>query len=364
MGFSWNLRKYRDGDEQSIVEMLNIAFGSWRSLEYWKWKYKKNPAGSPIIWLAEHNNKIIGHYGIIPIRMKVGNTFMTGSFAADAATHPKYQGKGVFSSLVNRCYLDAAENDLPITYGFAQYRLGPTYKRYEWRGHICFMGPMIKVLNWKPVLSRYVPSKFLVRAAARTLGKIRRSRYGNGSLKIERISRFDERINRFWEEISKHFRIIVKRDQRYLNWRYLDHPENEYTIYTAVKDHRILGYSVLTEKQHENLRLGCIVDILGFQNHCNVVGYLIQGALECFREKDVDGIICGMSEKHPYKSTFMKAGFIAYPRRHTALYATINFRGSSIHENEAYSQALVLSQNYFLKEKRNWFMMYGDVDGE
>jgi len=81
MGFSWNLRKYRNGDEQAIFELLNIAYGKWHSLEYWKWKYKKNPAGSPIIWLAEHNNKIISHYGIIPIRMKVGNTYMTGSFS-------------------------------------------------------------------------------------------------------------------------------------------------------------------------------------------------------------------------------------------------------------------------------------------
>ncbi len=360
MGSSWNLRKYRDGDEQAIVELLNIAFGRWHSLEYWRWRYKKNPAGSPIIWLAEHDNKIIGHFAVIPIRMKVGNAYMTASMSVNAATHPQYQGKGVFSSIVNRCYLDVAENDIPLTYGTANIRLGPTYKRYEWRGHICFMVPMIKVLDWQPRLSRYIHNKFLTRAAAYVLGKICRTRSTNGSLKIERISRFDERINGFWEEISKHFRIIVKRDQRYLNWRYADYPGSKYTIYTVVKDHRILGYCVLSEEQHENMRYGLVIDILGFQDHYNAVGYLIQRALKCFKEHDVDEVICVLSEKHPYTAIFRKAGFITHPRPTRALHASINLRGSSIYEKAAYEQALTLSQSSFLKEKRNWFMMSGD----
>jgi len=360
MGFSWNLRKYRDGDEQAIVELLNIAFGRWHSLEYWKWRYKKNPAGSPIIWLAEHDNKIIGHVAIIPMRMKVGNAYMTGSMSVNGATHPQYQGKGVFSSIVNRCYPDVAENDIPLTYGTANIRLGATYKRYEWRGHICFLVNLMKVLNWKPLLSKHIRSEFLVRAGAHMLGKICRSGSANGSLKIERITRFDERINRFWEEISKHFKIIVKRDERYLNWRYVEHPEDEYAIYTAVKDHRILGYCVLSEEQHENMRYGFIVDILGFQNHSNVVGCLIQRALKCFKEHDVDEVSCTLSEKHPYAAIFRKAGFIAHPRPKRALHVSINLRGSSIDEKAAYEQALILSQNDFLKEKRNWFLMSGD----
>jgi len=181
MSPSWILRKYRDGDAQAIFELLNMAFGNWHSLAYWRWKYLKNPAGPPIVWLAEHNGKIIGHYGIIPVRMKVGNLHVNASYPNDAAVHPKYQGKGIFSSLVNKCCLDAAENDLPLTYGLATVRLGPTYKRYEWQGHICFMSRMIKVLNWKPILNRYVRSELLAGAAAYVLRKICRSHDKIGS---------------------------------------------------------------------------------------------------------------------------------------------------------------------------------------
>ncbi len=360
MDFSWNLRKYQDGDEHGIVELLRIAFRKPYSMEEWRWRYKENPACSPIIWLAEHDSKIIGHYAIVPIKMKVGNTYITGSFARNAATHPKYREKGIFSSTVNRCYQDAAENNIPLTYGYANTNLGPTYKRYEWRGHICFMVNLIKVLNWEPFLSRYIPLNFLVNATAQTIGKIGRRGSANGGLEIERIDRFDERVDRFWEKISKQFRIIVKRDHAYLNWRYADCPKKEYAIYTAMKNNEIVGYCVLSEERHDNMKSGMIIDILGFEDHRDVVNHLIQRSLRCFKENDIDQVICMMSEEHPYKAIFIRAGFIASPRRKTALVTTINLRGSSIDEKAIYPQALILSQNYFLKKKSNWFMMSGD----
>jgi len=357
---SWSLRRYRDGDEQAIFDLQNTVFPNWRSLEYWKWKYLKNPAGPPIVWLAEHDNKIIGHYGIIPVRMKVGNMYVTGSFGGDAATHPKYQGKGVFSSLVNRCFLDASLNCFPLTFGFAHADVGPTYMRYERRGHVCFMRFVDKVLNWEPVLDKYVRSKFLSRTAASVFGKVCKSRSTNESFKIERINHFDGRIDRFWEKISMCFEIIVKRDEKYLTWRYTDHPTNKYILYAATKDNEILGYCVLREARDKNLRVGCITDILGFQNGSNVVAHLVERAIRHFEERDVYKISCLMSEKHPYSMIFRKAGFITSIHRNLALYATINLPGSAINEKMTYLQALTLSQNGFLKEKENWFMMSGD----
>lgn len=359
---SCSLRKFQDGDEQAIVELLDAAFGKWHSLEYYKWWYTKNPAGPSIIWLAEYDNKIIGHYGIVPMAMKVGNVYATGSFSCDAATHPKYQSQGVFSSIVNRAYLDAGENHIPVTYGFANTNLGATYKRYERIGRICFMIRMTKALDRDPLLARYVGRKVLTGTATRQLPRTRASRYPTGRFRIETSSRFDERVNTFWEEISRNFAIIVRRDERHLNWRYADHPERKYTIYTVVRDHRILGYCVMTQQKWGNLRLGLIADILGFQDQGNVVGYLIDEAVEHFKKENVQGVSCMMSEQHPYGPLFRRAGFITHPKPNRALKASINLPGSRIDEKEIYSQALLLSQNSFLKTKSNWFVNYGDGD--
>lgn len=365
MGPSWNLRKYMDGDAAGIVELLNIAwrprYGKWHDLDYWRWKYMNNPAGPPVIWLAEDSNKkIIGHYSVIPMVMKVGNAYVRGSFSSDAATHPEYQGKGVFSSIVNRCYFDVAQNDIPITYRFANPNLGPTYKRYERLGHICFIVQMIKLLNSELPSSKSRRSKLPSSADARRPNEIDEST--SNRLEVERIDRFDQGIDRFWDEISNDFPIIVRRDHRYLNWRYVENPAKEYIIYTASRGRRIHGYCVLDELCRDNLKLGAIVDILGLQDRWNSVECLIQTALATFDEHNADAAFTTISEEHRYKALFARAGFVTYRRRHHALCASINLRGSAQDENKIFSQALVLSQNTFLKQKRNWFMMYGDGD--
>jgi hypothetical protein len=363
MPLPWILRRYRDGDEHAIFELLSTAFGErkWHSFEYWKWKYTKNPAGSPIIWLAESNNKIVGHYAIVPRIMKLGNAYMTGSSACDAATHPNYQGRGVFSSIVNRLCLDAGENGISIIYGFARRNLGPTYKRYEHMGHICFLRHMVRVLDWASLLPEFMHTKFLTRATG-AAPRIHRQRSQDAGLTVRAIDRFDERTDELWEQLSHSFKIIVKRDQSYLNWRYTANPEKRYTIHVALKGDRILGYCVLTQEQWRKLALGVIVDILGTQDHQNAVGCLIDNAVGYFEQQGVSGITSLMSEQHPYASLFRKAGFIVFPRRTAALYAAVNLPGSAIDEKEIYSQALLLSQNRLLKEKSNWFMMSGDSD--
>ena len=120
----------------------------------------------------------------------------------------------------------------------------------------------------------------------------------------------------------------------------------------------------MAQERLEDLRLGLIVDVLGIHDHRNVVDYLIDRAVERFEEQNVQGVVCMTSEQNPYRPRFRKAGFIACTPRlmKTALYAAINLRGTPLDEKKAYSQALLLSQNPLLKEKKNWFMMYGDGD--
>ena len=324
---------------------------------------KENPAGSSIVWLAEYAGKIIGHYGIIPVPMKMGNSYVMGSFSTDAATHPMYQGQRVFSSLVNRAYLDVAENGIPLTYGVPQVRLGPVYKRYERAGHICYMRYMVKILNWNAALGRYIDNELVTGTISHLLQNIHRLMSPpDESVGIEEISRFDNGIDRFWSEVSQRFTVIVRRDQTRLNWRYADHPEDKHTICTAVKDNRILGYCVLKigpgkgRRKQENLRVGFVVDLLGIEE--GIIGCLVRWAANWFEEHDVDVIACTMSEGHPYQRAFRSAGFVTYPLRNVALKASINLPGTSIDERQTYSQALVLSQNYLLRNRRNWFMVF------
>ena len=82
---AWSIRQYREGDEYQINKM-RAAIGGWGKggsidLAYWRWKFKKAPAGSSIIFVAANKNRIIGHYAIIPIKMKIFGESLLGSQA-------------------------------------------------------------------------------------------------------------------------------------------------------------------------------------------------------------------------------------------------------------------------------------------
>lgn len=361
MSPSWNLRRYQPGDEIGITELLSATFGKWHDLKYWNWWYKRNPAGTPIIWVAEFDGKIIGHYGIIPLVMKVGSSYVTGSFASDGATHPDYRGMGVMSSILNRLFLDAAESKISFTCGFASSRLW-FYRRYERIGRISRMILMARVLNWEATIASISRNSMLSHVPGKVLDKILTPTHHNRNLTIERVVLFDERIDYFWNKISQTFGIIVKRDRNYLNWRYVNHPQIPYVIYQAVRNGRVMGYCVLSEQERNNLKLGVIADMVGFGGHSEALECLMGRALHHFEEIGVDAAACLMSGGHPYLAMFARAGFIPYPRWHEILYASVNLPSVRSNNNEVYVQTLSLARDdAFLKRKQNWFMMTGDA---
>jgi hypothetical protein len=360
----FTLRRYDGGDETAIVALLKSAFGVWHSLNYWRWMYKKNPAGKPIIWIAQNGKTIIGHHAIIPVRMKVADENLTGSQGVNAATHPSYQGQGVFSSIAAGCIRDACIHNIPLTFGFSRKSIEPILKRHARRVHICFMVSMVRALNRRSLPARHVPSDILIQTANFALRKLVRFESvcarEKKDLEIQRISRFDRRVTRFWNEISRNFQIIVIRNQEYLNWRYADNPEGNYVIFVASKNKRILGYIVLKEDHREDRTLGLIVDILGFQNREKVVSCLIQTAVEYFQKRDADLVLCMISETNPYKAAFTGAGFVKSPFRRMTLTCTTNLPADAGSKRVTSEQVVTISQNSFLREKKNWFMMFGD----
>lgn len=92
-------------DIPEIVELMKISLGEKlmpKSQAFFIWKHLKNPFGESMILLAKNEGKIIGL-----------RTFMRWTWendcmqhyavrAVDTATHPSFQGKGIFSTLTKR----------------------------------------------------------------------------------------------------------------------------------------------------------------------------------------------------------------------------------------------------------------------
>ena len=370
-------RRYRDGDEFSIVRLLSVIWpgvDKWRDTRFWRWRYKENPFGHSLIWLAEHENELVGHRGVVPTRLKAGYVEVLAGQVTDVGVHPKYRRQGIHTRLSQACTVDSGLHGFKLSFGLYFTTRLRSYSKYEKIGRICFMTPLIKPLNVKGLLKKVLRLRQVSKPAKQSfsVNKPRAKR-----ISIFRVKEFDERFDDFWNRISPFFPIIVRRDSEYLTWRYLRNPETNYVIYAAEKDNRILGYCVLRKRQihardfamyrisskllREPLLEGLIVDFLGYEP---AVEALIWEAEEYFRNDDVDILHCRLSEGNCYVKSFLKMGFLEAPWLSTmALSAGMHMHGTPVNKKRIFTEAMLLSQNIFFKAKKNWFVTHGDSDG-
>ena len=105
------IRKYQEGDEEKIVELLQIIFPGWprqqeklSGIDFWKWKYLDTPAKQWVIVVAESNNKIIGCHHNAFFWMRLYDELKWGYVGGDIGVHPDYRGMGIWKKMVQRSW--------------------------------------------------------------------------------------------------------------------------------------------------------------------------------------------------------------------------------------------------------------------
>ena len=117
-GQLWKVRPYREGDEEFLLDLYEIATGKRIDLQSWKWLFQDNPTGKGHTWLAEYKGKLIGQYAIIPMRMYIHNKPIYAMQSLDTMTHPDYRKQGIFITLARIAYEYAESRGFDLLYGF------------------------------------------------------------------------------------------------------------------------------------------------------------------------------------------------------------------------------------------------------
>lgn len=361
MGQVWSVRAYKKGDEKGIFELMKAVYPEkiydrekW--MRWWGWMCMNCPAGVSRIWVAVHGNKIIGHYPLILVNMKMGKEIEVASQNIDLMTHPDYRHQGVFSTLEKKALIEANKEGINIIYGFPNESAYPGHLKSGWFD-VCPMRITFKPLNLENILKKGISNKFLLRCCT-IMGNLFLSIFYKtkkppevDGLVIYKITSFDSRINDFWKKVSNDHKILTVRDKEYLNWRYFSVPDVEYIIYLAEKNEKIYGYIVLRSEKISEARgliLGCIFDVFALPDQYDVIHCLISRAIEYFEREKVDAIACKMIIDKRFRKIFRKNGFISshfIKYGHFCVYST----------HPKISEAC-------LKDRKKWFIQLGDSD--
>jgi len=96
------VRPFKRGDEARIVNLLNLCFGEWGTVQKWHKLYLQYPDFEKgDVFIIEKNDEIIGYEGLLfrDLVMQKDCELRTVSLR-DAAIHPRYRRRGLHAGLL------------------------------------------------------------------------------------------------------------------------------------------------------------------------------------------------------------------------------------------------------------------------
>lgn len=236
------IKNYNKNDEIEIIRLFKKAFFKEMKPYQWRWNYEDNLSDKKFIKLMWDDENLVGHYAIVPNIMKIcGENYWTG-LSMTTMTSPQYKKQGIFVKLASNLY-EEIFNKVPVIYGFPNNNSLHGFKKY---------------LGWNHVTDIEMYNCYSYKLNLNFLDK-----------NIKNADFLDDRINILFEKFSnkfKNYKVMIKRDKKYLNWRYDLNPYNKYFYLVYEKDNEYLGYCVYKIFKDKGKKNCDLVDIIALDS--------------------------------------------------------------------------------------------------
>ncbi len=243
------IRGYLPGDEHRILDTFNLVFRETcgpdfvdRTMAQWAWQYLANPVGHRITIAVASDGTVASQYAGVP--MLADTPWGTHRFVhcVDSMTHPRWrqglQRQGLFmqtgGKFGEQCLLtgEAVCYGLPIDNAF---RIGQRYLQYTM---LCVIDYLIRDRALPPLP---MPS----------------------GITVQQVHDVPAEVDALYAVVAKDKRCLLRRDRRYLQWRYQQNPaHSEYELWAARRGEQLCGLLVLRPAQGLAPDAATIVDWL------------------------------------------------------------------------------------------------------
>ena len=258
------VERYRQEDRRAVDALYRRVFGidaAEASRLRWQWQYGRNPNNpgqEPEIWIAREGTTIVGQYATMPVRLKVRDAEVQGSWGMDVMVAPERQRRGL-GEVLFRTWDRNVGASLGLGLSEASYR---RFQKLRWPdvGPVaCFVKPLtrraLRRPEWPVLLNRIVSA--LTLPIVRIIARNRPLR-----AEVRLLQRFDDSFTELWESIASKFDFAVRRDAAYLNWKFANAPHVRYSIAALRRNDRNVGYAVYRHLQEPRGRVTLLVDFL------------------------------------------------------------------------------------------------------
>jgi hypothetical protein len=219
-------RGYRAGDEGQILDLFARAFPhAPRRLEHFRWKYRENPFGNERISLTFNDGQLVAHYAGYAVPFHAYGEHVLAHQIGDTMTDVsiRHIGRGP-TSILGRTALDFyarfCEGQVAFNYGFNVGNIQKISLRY------------LRSDRVEPVTYRVAPPPPRITRYARWMR----------GYQLELVRETTPEWDALFARCANAYRFLVRRDARYVRWRYLDCPDADYAVVAIRKWQRLVGW--------------------------------------------------------------------------------------------------------------------------
>lgn len=243
-----------DLDEASFPAMLS-------------WLYAGAPPGVRVQFVAEHDERIVAHYGAMPVRYRLLGEDCVAGFASNLVIDREHRAGMLFLSLQSHLHRQAREKRFRFVYGLiTRANVLEPHLRMGWK-KIGTAPVYAKPFDFPAAAASVIRAPAL-RAAARlplkaaeALWRARWSLARTPGVTVEEADGFGADADAFLAAFTARWEIGAVRDRTILNWRFRGCPGRAYRIFVARRDGRFAGYAVTRVMSLKHLRGLVLVDV-------------------------------------------------------------------------------------------------------
>jgi GNAT superfamily N-acetyltransferase len=249
------VRRYEDRDEHAVLELLTESLGGGpagtRPAEFFRWKHLENPFGRSFMLVAEDAGRLVGLRAFMRWRFVFDGGQVRAARAVDTATHPDYQGRGIFTRLTLAA-LEELRGEIDLIFNTPNEKSMPGYLKMGWG-----------VMGTVPVSARIRHPLRVVRGR-RSVGNVPGA---TSDIPIAAMSAADaladdSSLRALLDDAPPSHGLETPRDLAFLRWRYGSAPLLDYRAVRLVDGGRLLGVAFFRARTRGILREATVADVI------------------------------------------------------------------------------------------------------
>ena len=129
------VREALPADEAAAVALCNevLDLGNADFADHFHWKHRENPFGSSPMWIAMDGGRVVAVRVFMRWEFQCDGRTVRAVRAVDTATHPDYQGRGLFTMLTLHGLAEMEADGVEFIFNTPNDKSRPGYLKMGWR---------------------------------------------------------------------------------------------------------------------------------------------------------------------------------------------------------------------------------------